>query len=467
MKIQPVVINSFRAYPQFSKQNIQSDAQYDVGLPDFNTAQAILARNNITFRNLDKPVEITNLYNKKTEGKDHLNLPNIHVYEYPDTNLMMILDIAEEIDYPLVKMELENQGKKNFNPILSAIIKNIKDKQFKTYINKNAVFNMEDDLISYYAKDYSSIQNLSKMHKLVFNNNFTEENLQEAKAQLLQCYYSREYQERNIDLKYFYDNKLFKSDGEFLKDIEAVTLDDITRYYDNYLSNISGTLTIIVPKDFYESNKNFIFKSSIENIPVIIPKKMENNNSSSFIPNKNLQVLKGFDDYTPISLSYKISLADDKDLIIRDLVEMLLEKDYTMMLKYYDTPLNIKNNDNTNSYIYEKVYIHAPNNNSSNWQEKLEKFESNIDKICNSDISDELKTLKEIYKDNLKYDLTENIKSFSRKINVLDLDSMFNIYEIIDKIDEEDIKAYLKKYFINQKPIVHLNNSMTTGGYCD
>ena len=54
-------------------------------LSDYKIGQAILARNNISFRNLAAPIEVTDKYNKKIEGKDHLDLPNVHIYKYPDT----------------------------------------------------------------------------------------------------------------------------------------------------------------------------------------------------------------------------------------------------------------------------------------------------------------------------------------------------------------------------------------------
>ncbi len=63
----------------------------EIELPGYNVSGAIFARNNITFRNLATPIEVTDKYNKKIEGKDHLDLPNIHVYEYPDTNLKVFI----------------------------------------------------------------------------------------------------------------------------------------------------------------------------------------------------------------------------------------------------------------------------------------------------------------------------------------------------------------------------------------
>ena len=59
---------------------------------NYKVGQAFAGMSGITFKNLAKPVEVTNLYNKKVEGKDHLDLPNIHVYEFPDTNLQVFID---------------------------------------------------------------------------------------------------------------------------------------------------------------------------------------------------------------------------------------------------------------------------------------------------------------------------------------------------------------------------------------
>ena len=60
-------------------------------LSGYKAGRAMFLRNNITFRNLATPIEVTDKYNRKIEGKDHLDLPNIHVYEYPDTNLKVFI----------------------------------------------------------------------------------------------------------------------------------------------------------------------------------------------------------------------------------------------------------------------------------------------------------------------------------------------------------------------------------------
>ena len=60
-------INSVR----YKKSGYQSaPSKINIELSGYETGQAILARNNITFKNLATPIEVTDRYNKKTFGKD-------------------------------------------------------------------------------------------------------------------------------------------------------------------------------------------------------------------------------------------------------------------------------------------------------------------------------------------------------------------------------------------------------------
>ena len=59
---------------------------------DYRVGQALRAQNKISFGSLSQLKEVTHFYNKKVEGKDHSELKNLHIYEYPDTNLRVIVD---------------------------------------------------------------------------------------------------------------------------------------------------------------------------------------------------------------------------------------------------------------------------------------------------------------------------------------------------------------------------------------
>ena len=100
-------------------------------LSDYKTGQAILNRNNISFRNLATLIEVTDKYNKKVEGQDHLDLPNIHVYEYSDTNLQVYINADENIitdpdsilDGPKTAILIENTDYNKHNFVYDNLIK--------------------------------------------------------------------------------------------------------------------------------------------------------------------------------------------------------------------------------------------------------------------------------------------------------------------------------------------------------
>ena len=149
-----------------NKQNLQNGVlkpsfadTHNIELSNYEVGQAILNRNNISFRNLAMPIEVTDKYNKKIEGKDHLDLPNIHVYEYPDTNLQIFINADDNIE------TIEND--KLETPKYSIIIENnsyekhdlLKEKLLCFLLNKNdmdvastsfcmSISNLEDTYLS-------------------------------------------------------------------------------------------------------------------------------------------------------------------------------------------------------------------------------------------------------------------------------------------------------------------------------
>ena len=123
-----------------NKQNLQNGVlkssfanTNNVELSNYEVGQAILNRNNISFRNLASPIDVTDKYNKKNEGKDHLDLPNIHVYEYSDTNLRAIVDKNENMqDSTTLEICLQLQENKinDLPPLLNEVYKNAINQKF-------------------------------------------------------------------------------------------------------------------------------------------------------------------------------------------------------------------------------------------------------------------------------------------------------------------------------------------------
>lgn len=96
MRINPINISQNHqlrnANFQQDVEDIESSGKKSYELSGYKAGRAMFAQNNVSFKNLATPIEVTDKYNKKIEGKDHLDLPNIHVYEYPDTNLQVIVN---------------------------------------------------------------------------------------------------------------------------------------------------------------------------------------------------------------------------------------------------------------------------------------------------------------------------------------------------------------------------------------
>ena len=145
-------------YFRFPMQNNGNDLKLSssenaIQLSGYNVGGAILARNNITFRNLATPIEVTDKYNKKIEGKDHLDLPNIHVYEYPDTNLQVFIcendNSNDEKDRILMKFNIHN----NIDDKDDFIKKELCTRLFCNLIN----YDNDDCFVTTFDSDFFSV----------------------------------------------------------------------------------------------------------------------------------------------------------------------------------------------------------------------------------------------------------------------------------------------------------------------
>ena len=141
-------------------------------LSGYKAGRAMFLRNNITFRNLATPIEVTDKYNKKIEGKDHLDLPNIHVYEYPDTNLQVIVneisDIRDKNKFQ-ISFSLLNNGIKND----SVTKKNILMELIRLSFNKNNInANLNEDFGTFINIDISNNTSEIKIINILNKTNF-------------------------------------------------------------------------------------------------------------------------------------------------------------------------------------------------------------------------------------------------------------------------------------------------------
>ena len=82
--------------------------------------------------NCSTPVETTHNYIPKTKSADHLNLPNIHVFEYPDTNLRVLINIDSRENLnstPKIQALAQQATYNNYNLLQEKLLQIILEKK--------------------------------------------------------------------------------------------------------------------------------------------------------------------------------------------------------------------------------------------------------------------------------------------------------------------------------------------------
>ena len=321
-----------------NKQNLQNGVlkpsfadTHNTELSNYEVGQAILNRNNISFRNLATPIDVTDKYNKKTEGKDHLDLPNIHVYEYPDTNLQVIMNIDDHIstndknflEQPQILVQIlknSNDAKKENvkNELIKKIIEINLDKKAPFILNNEGY--SENIFYSYTEWGGKNvIDNLQNLNQTVYDLRINEQDLISAKYEL-----SKKYTNENLD---------------------AITAKSLQEYYNGLKNNFSSKAFVTVSKDYFEKNHKRIFSELNRNIDIRLQKNNSDNNllkkqlldeftlgiiNSYTDFNRNFKIINSMNDYS----NYKVICKNqyDNNLFIQ-LLNKLLNEDLDKIIK--------------------------------------------------------------------------------------------------------------------------------------
>ena len=410
-------------------------------LSNYEVGQAILNRNNISFRNLATPIEVTNKYNKKTEGKDHLDLPNIHVYEYPDTNLRVFVNADDNIKTS-GKDGLETQK-------YSIIIENnsyekhdlLKEKLLCFLLNKNStdVISSSFCLSILNSEDTDFSNNIQKINQELFAKKFNKKDLEDAKNELKVFLKSPEYIEQNRYAKKLYNNNDLKSDEEIKREIEDVTVDDMQKYYEEYFKDSSVKVFLTTSKEYFEQNKDVILEqinpktnlkflnsdTTTSNVPKLVENTLIVDKSTLKIPTKAVNTKDSIIENIAINI-----LNSDKDI----------NKNYSLSTEHFSIPLELKNNSSIKYHCnFCTINIKDRDKNFADFAD----FADALNKICNKDLTSEIEKQKYEIKEKLKQTFTGARLNFIKHLELMSYsDEVFNLYEIIDSISEDDIKQY-------------------------
>lgn len=250
--IQPILNANLQAYEKKRKKQptkvVENSCAYE--LPKYEVGQAMKAQMGIGFKQNSMPIEVTHLYNKKVEGKDHLDLPNIHVYEYPDTNLQLFVNVDDKVqtsdkiyiserntvEPPQIIVQIKNNLSFNdYDEIKQILIESIIKTKMEE-IAETVVFNIEKTDVQK-TFSYSNflgenvLADQKKLNEIMFNLSFDEKDLNEANLMRV-----------NVESK-------------------KITLSDLKEYYSLLKDNISLRVFVTVSSEYFKKNKMDIFNS--------------------------------------------------------------------------------------------------------------------------------------------------------------------------------------------------------------
>lgn len=430
----------------------QEPSQNTFELADYKTGQAILARNNISFKSSAEPVEVTHLYNKKTEGKDHLDLPNVHVYEFPDTNLQVFLNADNniELDSQKISIFICNNNEKNYNFIKTKLLYFIMKSKIKDKI-ENFEFEGSNFGFTYHSiSNNSPLETIPTVNNILTNLKFNNDDLELAKITLIEYLKSLDYKKSIRISQVIYESNELKTNDEITNEIEQITTDNLNDYYKKYKEDASIQLFLTMSKDRFENNKYNITKLFNSGITQKFHRTIEYSNERGIQINKETKYFYG----SKNCLYYPVKYENNKDDFLGHIsacILNILSNKFTVNNDMFLSPIQLKDNI---PIKHQNYFYYFDFSNS----EDIKNHINNLETLCSSDdFSTAFEITKQHYKERLKNVFTSHYSSLIKHFELMSYcDDIFNLYETIDSITENDVKEYIKTYFIEQKPIIEL-----------
>ena len=490
--INPINISTNPTY--YSKMPAKQSQGVNVTTPsfelsDYKTGQAILARNNISFRNLATPIEVTNKYNKKIEGKDHLDLPNIHIYEYPDTNLKLFVNIDNSRDNKLnstaqyiSSIDIDPDFK--IEPMKYLIITKILDNKFDSEGYKDSYSNTL--MCTKEIKNANDILKISKFNKILTTEAFSLDDLEMAKKYYKTYLSSNEFMTNTKINETLFENKL-KTPEDILNEIETMKLDDVRKYYKALLENSKMSVYLTINLKEFKQHEKAIFENINKNIAPKFLREVSSKNNDLVLNNtkfvnifdkdNNSEIryfIKNQDPIIPVFISklyakyypdekkriddyinHKIENFKDKnikDIDLEKLTVKLYEEKIKYLNSYSDKPYfeALTPEEGITALKYEPyTYYEIPVNN-------LTEINDLWNSLLNKDLSHDISEIKKDFKEYSRIMLTDEVYSLMPKnflMAMLDK-NIFSIYEQIDDINQDKVKNYIKENFVKRNPII-------------
>lgn len=428
-------------------------------LSNYGIGQAILNRNNISFRNLAMPIDVTKKYDKRIEGKDHLNLPNIHVYEYPDTNLQLFVDVNSNLpkDKEKIIMALDiDCGNNNDTSFL--IRKELSTRLLCNLINGNkdcfvTTFDSNFFSIKYNLKT-NDINKIANINNIISKPSFTEDDFEKVKEDYIN------------DIKQI---KNVKSQS-IIEEIQKISLDEINQFYSNTINNSEARLFVVVDKDYYSDKNKQLSKIFNSNISNKFLKHTDVINLNANDINKKQVVFNAPENDAYLEFQYYMPMDRLKNKKIGEYLTLLMMlykapvvlTNSTPIMYKLDSDLNTKIKNITKSPFLRFKIMLSGRENINNTQDAIDSVKGMLISLCDDDMAKlTLEDLKKRDKQEIEESFKQNSDIYMRATQLQNNNyDIFNIYERIDSITIDDIKQAIVDYMLEQAPIVYVNENL-------
>ena len=463
--IQPISRVNYNYYKNQKTNSINEYQSYpfnnDYQLSGFKAGQAILNRNNISFKNLAAPIEVTDKYNKSIQGKDHLDLPNIHIYEYPDTNLQVFVDSAKqkEDDKNNIIMSLniidtpdENDSYVKKELAGSMICRLVFDKDFiGSRIDYDNFFGVN------YVSKFDDFAKIKEINKMVTSPEFDPKVFETAKKDLIEDLTNRK--PRN--------QKLLQ---ETIKEIQNVSLNEIKEYYLNKLKNSEARLIVSVDETNFNKNKNQLFNAFNQSINgKFKPKSQDYSKKTEKLNTEQIIYRNKYDSNDFLEMHYLMPMDNLKNRKIAEYISLLeLEYRESYLNDKESFPLTIKLSSDIEDYLNNVP--HLPSMRFRVMPQSVDKMKTEKDAIdvCKNILwmikneplfGNTLERIKDIDKQYIGANVQNGLMFYRNFIIKESYYDIFKIYETIDSITINDVIDAIDKYILNQEPIIYINEN--------
>lgn len=409
----------------------------NVELPNCELGQAICNYNNISFKQVSTAKEITYIYKNKNNSCEQLAKPNIRVYEYPDTKLQLFVNELDnsnddEFSLPIYTILVENNDYDKHDLLKEKLLFLLLNKRNPDIVNSSFCFSLsaigEEDLLD----------KISDMNKDVFGLKIKDEEFQAAKKELNAFIKSPEYTLIDKKNEILYDKEDLKTVSELQEEIKNITQDDMQKYYEEYLQHSSARVFLTTTREYFDNNKKNILKRINPNLKArFVDGNFARTNSPQFINNTAII------DKAVLKIPTKAS--NTKESLIEEIAIGILNSDkdfrekYLLETKGFLIPLSLKNNVPI-KYHSNFCTVTSENNNGN-----FTDFYETLNAYCDKNLKQDVENKKNDIKMRFEQIFAEPDSVWTKHLVLLSYsDEIFNLNEIIDSIQDDDIKQYYK-----------------------